>query len=844
MDPVSLAIATWVATKFADQAAGRATGKMLDLAAGAWRRGEDTPKVRAALLAAIAGAVDNAVLEVYPDDVERQRHVAAALLERDEALPIVDGTDLIELDRAVLRWVATMASPVGEDDEPDAIDADHPLAGALCRSMLEQIRREATRTGHALYPLWTDFQIMCLRPLLSKRAARLRSYWHPNATEDGFVGRERELATLAAALDPGADGGRMFLVGGLGGMGKTKLAAAFARRYGARYVDGCVFYDFESYTRGHAPVSADQALVRMLPTIREDLSSDSVQAMSETGRLSAWEETTGGRRLLVVWDNVKSIEQIRPLLLRHGGCATIVTSRDQIDLDADRLWLSGLETETACRLFTDIAGDHHDPAQVQRLVEVDLHIPILIKTHARAVQTGRRKLAEILAELPEATTQPRPRTQEAMFALLAGSYGHLDPDRQYAFRILGAHPGRFITADAASALLGCDLDEALDLMDSLVDVGMAERHHLDLVDPPRNLISYTAHDILQAYAAHLADEERRLAAIRSELVTYYRESLLSGRFGRGWRDVELDNIAATAVAAPTKAHADLAQIIGDQLFALGRLTDAAAMYQHAADVYRDAGRTEYGHALVGLADVARRQSDHARSLDLCRQAVAVFTATDDRVGMIRAAIALGHVARLSGRKEEALKEFDRAADLAAAAGDGPSQSRALAGAGHALRLMRLYDEAAERFQLAVELGDPVRRADALRGYGDILRATDDPVGADRCYRDANAIYVELGDLNGQANALLGRGAIALIGQDWGEATRRYRAAADIFTDLGNRVGLGTALKGLGDAALESGEPDLARRHLHESLAVYAELQFPGAKHVRNRLWELENRYPS
>jgi hypothetical protein len=221
MDPVSLAIATWVALKFTDQAAGRATGKVLDLAAGAWRRGEDSPKVRAALLAVLAKAVETAVSEVYPDDIERQRHVAATLLERDEALPVVDGTDLIELDHAVLRWVAAIEAPLGDDGEPTAIEPDHPLAGALCRAILEEVRREATRTGHALHPLWTDFQLMCLSPLLSKQESRLRDYWHPNMAEDGFIGRERELLMLAAALEPEADSGRFVMLGGMGGMGKT-----------------------------------------------------------------------------------------------------------------------------------------------------------------------------------------------------------------------------------------------------------------------------------------------------------------------------------------------------------------------------------------------------------------------------------------------------------------------------------------------------------------------------------------------------------------------------------------------------------------------------------------------
>ncbi|GAA1680862.1 hypothetical protein GCM10009830_29920 [Glycomyces endophyticus] len=829
MEPVTTALTTWVARQLAQQTAGLVKARL--------RRDSDAPEVRKALLLAVKGGLDVAVDEAFPGDLEQQAAVTAALLERDDdALPLIDGTGLAQLVGSVRVWIAETESPVGEHGLPERIDASHPLAAPLCAAILAQVRWDATRGTRALAALWSDFKLACLET--PPGPGHLRDYWHPDTTGAGFVGRGPELDGLDAALRGGDGAGRIQVVAGFGGIGKTELAVAYARRHSSAYPDGCVFYNFQSYTDGRVPETSDQALVKILPTIRDDLTSAGVEQLSADGRVSAWQQSTAGRTLLMVWDNVKHVEQIERLLLRQEGCATIVTTRDHLDLgESAAIPLDALDRGTARALFTGIAGTGHDAATVDRLIEADLFVPVLIKAHAHLVRSGRRGLAEIAGGPGRAGGSGKRRTQQALFDRLDGSYRYLDDDLRYAFRFLGAHPGGFVLADTAAAVLGCDPDEAEAFMEDLIDAGMARRHHLTAP----GMTAYSAHDVLRAYAAHRAHLEDEMAPLRSELLAHYLRRLRDrGAGDQEWLEAEIDNVADTARAGRSREHADLALHAGHVLFGFGRYTDAAAVYRHAAERYAESGEErQRGHALVGRGEVARLQGEWDRSLEYCKEAVGVFERTGDRDGLIKAAVGLGHVARLKGEHEEAARHFARAAEQAGEAGDQAVQARALVGLGHVHRLQRRWDDAVGAFERAAALDDALQRANALRGIGDVLRAQDEPARADEHYGQALGTYTALGDRNGEANAYLGRGAVSLIQRDWDEADRRYRSAGEIFIELGNRFGLGTALRGRGTAAAGARDPEAARRLLHEALAIYAALQSPAVNGLRVQIQQLE-----
>jgi hypothetical protein len=90
------------------------------------------------------------------------------------------------------------------------------------------------------------------------------------------------------------------------------------------------------------------------------------------------------------------------------------------------------------------------------------------------------------------------------------SYHALTPLAARLFRHLGLHPGPDITAPAAASLAGLPIDQARPLLAELTRVSLIAKHV-----PGR----YTLHDLLRAYATHLAhthdtDQQRHAATHR------------------------------------------------------------------------------------------------------------------------------------------------------------------------------------------------------------------------------------------------------------------------------------------------------------------------------------------
>ncbi len=77
----------------------------------------------------------------------------------------------------------------------------------------------------------------------SALAKRQTGPWQIPAQPSDFVGRREDLAGLLAMFDKGA---AIVAARGLGGVGKTTLAQALARRLAERFPDGQVFLDLHA----------------------------------------------------------------------------------------------------------------------------------------------------------------------------------------------------------------------------------------------------------------------------------------------------------------------------------------------------------------------------------------------------------------------------------------------------------------------------------------------------------------------------------------------------------------------------------------------------------------------
>jgi hypothetical protein len=151
-----------------------------------------------------------------------------------------------------------------------------------------------------------------------------------------FTGRGSELATLLGLLEisgPGDAGTAttrldrpvvISAIDGMGGVGKSALAIQVANQLADHFPDGQLYVNLHGATPGLTPVNPLEALGRLLRA----LGLDSAQIPAEVEEAAArFRSLAAGRRLLVLLDNARDAEQVRPLLPASRGCGVLITSR-------------------------------------------------------------------------------------------------------------------------------------------------------------------------------------------------------------------------------------------------------------------------------------------------------------------------------------------------------------------------------------------------------------------------------------------------------------------------------------------------------------------------------------
>lgn len=310
-------------------------------------------------------------------------------------------------------------------------------------------------------------------------------------------------------------------IDGPAGVGKTALALRWAHDMASQYIDGQLYADLRAF----APESSqEEASVHGI--LEEFLTALGVAAVPATTeqRARLFRSLTANRRLLVVLDNVASLEEIAPLLPASPGCGVVVTSRRALtrlagQLGATRVTVQPLTEPHAIDLVRNLIGAPRadtDIAAVTKLTHDCGRLPLVLHAAAEqiAVYPHRpvRGLAEELAE-----EVPRLNVGESvdLAAVFSWSYRDLEPGAARVFRLLGLHSGDHLSVAAIAALAGVSVPLASRLLHPLATV------HLVTVDGS-GMVHLLAP--VHAYARELVaaednDNDRRAAAQR--LVTWY-----------------------------------------------------------------------------------------------------------------------------------------------------------------------------------------------------------------------------------------------------------------------------------------------------------------------------------
>jgi hypothetical protein len=649
-----------------------------------------------------------------------------------------------------------------------------------------------------------------------------------------FVGRGHELKALDQFLGQAATGGTVVIsaIAGTAGIGKTTLAVHWARQCVGDFPDGQLYVNLRGFGPS-APTSPAEAVSGFLAAlgVRRELWPPDFDA-----QVGLYRSVAAGRRLLIVLDNARDTDQVRPLLPGAPGCLVLVTSRASlaglaVSEGAHLLTLDVLSQDEARQLLDRRIGSERaaaEPDAIDELIRLCARLPLALAiVAARACARPGLPLAGLAAELRDESGRldalDAGDLTSSIRSVFAWSYQSLTGQAARMFRLLGLHPGPDVTAHAAASAAGVSLPVARRCLRELTEASLLNEHL------PGRL---GFHDLLRAYATDqaLATEDQQArheaagrildhylhtASDAAFLITPQRdpitipptragvtpEHLASHQQARCWMEAEHQVLLAAVTMADSTGfdtHAwQIPWAIAEFLDLRCHWRDMATAQATALAAARRLSSADgQAASLRLLAHACGRLGDYEQSLACYTSSLELYQQLDDRAGQARVHQSLGMLAESQGRVADLLSHSEHALRLYQATGNRAGEATVLNNVGYARALLGDYQQARVICQ------------------------------------KARSLHAELGLRYAEAHAWDSLGYIEQHLGNLAEATACYQRAVSIFREFGYRYLEATILTHLGDAC---GEEQLARRTWQQALDILDELDHPDADQVRRRL---------
>jgi len=651
----------------------------------------------------------------------------------------------------------------------------------------------------------------------------------------GFSGRHSELERMLGVIG-GDDTVQIIAITGTAGVGKTALANRFARQVAGRFPDGQLYVNLRGFDPSGSALSPESALRFFLDALAVQPQRMPVDL---EGRAGLFRSMLNGKRLLIVLDNARDPDQVRPLLPGSPGSLVVVTSRSQLTglvvaEGATPLTLDVLTEDEAHELLGRRLGPDviaNEPEAASELISLCARLPLALGVAAgRAATRPGFSLAALAAELRD--TRNRLEVLDAgdaatdVRAVLSWSYEQLSPTAARMFRLLGLHPGPDVSLAAAASLAGVSRSEAASAMRELTRVHALAEHV-----PGR----FAFHDLLRAYAVDRAETvdsgADRDAAIRRTMDFYLHTAHAGALQSNSLRTaLDLDPLAPGAVPEEISGRNQaLAWFEAEHPILVSLLNQAIT-----------SGDDQYAWQITWtLAPFYYRRGRWHECIVLQRQALKAAQRLGDPVGLGHAHYELGRGLILTGDFAEAEPHLSTALDIFGRLGDRANEMTVHQGFGALFEHQGRYAQALVHAREAMRVVEEIGPATTLAGLENSVGWLYAHLGQCEkalvyCQRSLEFMR-EIGYRGGEADTLDSLGYTHSRMSDHQRAADCYRQATEIYREIGDRYHEAGSFLGLGDAQLEAVGPAAAREAWQQALDILESIPHEDADQARERL---------
>ncbi|PWK91603.1 DNA-binding SARP family transcriptional activator [Lentzea atacamensis] len=654
-----------------------------------------------------------------------------------------------------------------------------------------------------------------------------------------FVGREHELSRLTEmlAIRPGAPV-LISAINGIGGVGKTALALQWAHQVADRFPDGQLYVDLRGFdTRAEPldPFTVARDFLLALGVAAKDVPA------SEEALTAAYRSALAQRQVLLVLDNARDVEQVRPLLPGGSANLVLITSRNHLRglvarEGAQPVALDVLGEQAAVHLLTERIGAAQvvaEPDAVSRLIERCAGLPL-----ALGIVAARAACGDPLAALADELEQERldgfdvddPTT--GLRAVFSWSLRAVSEQAAKVFLLLGLHPGPDFSVAAAAGLAGLPVGQVRRALgelvaSSLVHTGANGRFGL--------------HDLLREFAADCAAElpEEQRSAARQRMFDHYLHTTWSA-----CRNVEGSGIRWPGLPRPAEF------VVVEPVANVEAAFDWYDAEHHVLlGVFRQMEETGADDVLwtfaysVHMYLLRRRHLDEAvdvetRGLAAARRDGSVFGQSRLNRSLAAVHLAKRDFAQAESYLAEALRCDEELDDVSGQLNDARGlaymcelQGRAVDG----LAILHRVHPLSERLESKFE------KASFLASYGRANHLAGESERAIELCLEAHALFVELA----HTGSIAASTAYETLGDVYVKLGRYAEAAGHLKTSIRmlrhtrDTYTLAAVLVRLAKVHMATGERETARDLLGEALVSYEKQRPEEADEVRGLLSSLD-----
>ncbi len=467
-----------------------------------------------------------------------------------------------------------------------------------------------------------------------------------------FVGRETELGELELALSSG----RLVTLAGVGGCGKTRLAAQLAADLVDRFEDGAWWVDLSTVTD---PDLVPQVLAGALG-LRRELDRPLTETLLDHVR---------DHQMLVVLDNCEQVLEsaaafAEQLLRSAPALRVLATSREPLGIAGEVTWrVPSLGRSEGVRLFCERAAlvrSGYSPHEAEREAIATIcerldGLPLAIEL--AAARTRLLAPSRIVAGIDDrfrlltGGSRNAVARQQTLEASVSWSHDLLDEAERALFRRVSAFAGWFTLEAAEDVCTGGDVDAyaVLGLLGQLVDKSLVQAE-------PTEASRFRMLETLRQYASQRLVDAGESDSVRDRHLDWFlglaerAAPEVGGPDGPVWlRELELDhdNLQHALLYADAKGDEDavlrMESALGGFWELRGHLGVASSWYERTLSA-ESAPSVARARALWAAAHTGIYGGDIQTTVQLAPRALAAAEAVEDNQTVLRAAMTLDYLA--------------------------------------------------------------------------------------------------------------------------------------------------------------------------------------------------------